>query len=79
VTGWGQDGRLAQAAGQDINYVACSGVLGAIGRHGQIPVPPLNLVGDYGGGAMLLAPGPVRWWMQPWWTAPPWRWPSSTG
>ena len=59
MTGWGQDGPLAQAAGHDINYIALSGVLGAIGRHGQIPVPPLNLVGDYGGGGMLLACGVV--------------------
>jgi alpha-methylacyl-CoA racemase len=57
MTGWGQDGPLAQAAGHDINYIALSGALGAIGRHGQTPVPPLNLVGDYGGGGMLLACG----------------------
>jgi alpha-methylacyl-CoA racemase len=57
MTGWGQDGPLAQAAGHDINYIALSGVLGAIGRHGQTPVPPLNLIGDYGGGGMLLACG----------------------
>jgi alpha-methylacyl-CoA racemase len=57
MTGWGQDGPLAQAAGHDINYIALSGALGAIGRHGQTPVPPLNLVGDYGGGGMLLAYG----------------------
>jgi alpha-methylacyl-CoA racemase len=57
MTGWGQDGPLAQAAGHDINYIALSGALGAIGRAGQTPVPPLNLVGDYGGGGMLLAYG----------------------
>ncbi len=57
MTGWGQDGPLARAAGHDINYIALSGALGAIGRHGQTPVPPLNLVGDYGGGGMLLACG----------------------
>lgn len=57
MTGWGQDGPLAQAAGHDINYIALSGALGAIGRHGQTPVPPLNLVGDYGGGGMLLVYG----------------------
>ena len=57
MTGWGQDGPLAQAAGHDINYIALSGALGAIGNHGQPPVPPLNLVGDYGGGGMLLACG----------------------
>jgi len=57
MTGWGQDGPLAQAAGHDINYISLSGALGAIGRRGQTPVPPLNLVGDYGGGGMLLAYG----------------------
>jgi alpha-methylacyl-CoA racemase len=57
VTGWGQDGPLAQAAGHDINYIAISGALHAIGRSGEAPVPPLNLVGDYGGGAMYLAFG----------------------
>jgi alpha-methylacyl-CoA racemase len=56
MTGWGQDGPLAQAAGHDINYIALSGALHAIGPAGQ-PVPPLNLVGDYGGGGMLLAVG----------------------
>jgi len=59
MTGWGQDGPLAQAAGHDINYIALSGALAAIGRHGEPPVPPLNLVGDYGGGGMLLAYGVV--------------------
>jgi alpha-methylacyl-CoA racemase len=59
MTGWGQDGPLAQAAGHDISYIALSGALAAIGRHGQAPVPPLNLVGDYGGGGMLLAYGVV--------------------
>ena len=57
MTGWGQHGPLAQAAGHDINYIAVSGALHAIGRAGENPVPPLNLVGDYGGGAMLLAVG----------------------
>ena len=57
MTGWGQDGPLAQVAGHDINYIALSGALGAIGRRGETPVPPLNLVGDYGGGGMLLACG----------------------
>src|ERR1700730_11219373 len=57
VTGWGQDGPLAHAAGHDINYIAISGALHAIGRGGDAPVPPLNLVGDYGGGAMYLAFG----------------------
>ena len=59
MTGWGQDGPLAQAAGHDINYISLSGALAAIGRRGQTPVPPLNLVGDYGGGGMLLAYGVV--------------------
>jgi len=57
ITGWGQDGPLANAAGHDINYIALSGALHAIGRAGQRPVPPLNLVGDFGGGGMLLAFG----------------------
>ena len=59
MTGWGQDGPLAKAAGHDINYIALSGALHAIGREGQKPVPPLNLVGDFGGGGMLLAFGMV--------------------
>jgi alpha-methylacyl-CoA racemase len=57
ITGWGQDGPLAQAAGHDLNYLALSGVLGALGRTGELPAPPLNLVGDFGGGGMLLAMG----------------------
>lgn len=57
VTGWGQDGPLAQQAGHDINFIALSGVLDAIGHAGGPPVPPLNLVADYGGGGMLLAVG----------------------
>lgn len=56
MTGWGQSGPLAARAGHDINYIALAGVLGAIGREGEAPVPPLNLVGDFGGG-MLLAFG----------------------
>lgn len=59
MTGWGQEGPLAPAAGHDINYIALSGVLHAIGRPGQTPVPPLNLVGDFGGGGMMLALGVV--------------------
>jgi len=59
MTGWGQTGPLAQRAGHDINYVALSGVLSTIGPAGGRPVPPLNLVGDYGGGGMLLALGVV--------------------
>jgi len=57
VTGWGQDGPLAQAAGHDLNYIALTGALHAIGRKGQKPTPPLNLVGDYGGGALYLVTG----------------------
>ena len=57
VTGWGQDGPLAHAAGHDINYVALSGMLHAMGRKDGPPAPPLNLVGDFGGGGMLLAFG----------------------
>src|SRR5262249_38502164 len=59
MTGWGQDGPLARAAGHDINYIALTGLLHAIGRPGERPVPPLNLVGDFGGGGMLLAFGMV--------------------
>jgi alpha-methylacyl-CoA racemase len=59
VTGWGQDGPLAQAAGHDLNYVALSGMLHAMGRADSPPAPPLNLVGDFGGGAMMLAFGVV--------------------
>ena len=57
MTGWGQEGPMAQAAGHDINYIALGGALHAIGRKGEKPVPPLNLVGDFGGGGMLLAFG----------------------
>lgn len=57
MTGWGQNGSMALAAGHDINYIALSGALHAIGEVGGKPVPPLNLVGDFGGGGMLLAFG----------------------
>ena len=57
MTGWGQDGPYAPMAGHDINYIALAGALHPIGRHGEGPVPPLNLVGDFGGGGMLLALG----------------------
>ena len=57
MTGWGQYGPLAHAAGHDINYIALSGALHAIGRNGAPPSPPLNLVGDFGGGALYLAMG----------------------
>ena len=57
MTGWGQEGPLAPRAGHDINYIALSGALHAIGRAGGAPVPPLNLIGDFGGGGMLLAFG----------------------
>jgi alpha-methylacyl-CoA racemase len=59
VTGWGQTGPLSQAAGHDLNYVALSGMLHAMGRADSPPAPPLNLVGDFGGGAMMLAFGVV--------------------
>jgi alpha-methylacyl-CoA racemase len=59
MTGWGQEGPLAGAAGHDINYIALAGALDPIGRRGEAPVPPLNLIGDYGGGGMLLAFGVV--------------------
>ncbi|MGQ0655012.1 MAG: CaiB/BaiF CoA transferase family protein, partial [Betaproteobacteria bacterium] len=57
MTGWGQEGPLAPRAGHDINYIALAGVLNAFGRKGDKPAPPLNLVGDFGGGGMLLAFG----------------------
>lgn len=57
MTGWGQQGPLAQSAGHDINYIALSGALHAIGPYGGDPVPPLNLVGDYGGGSLYLVMG----------------------
>jgi alpha-methylacyl-CoA racemase len=57
MTGYGQDGPMAQAVGHDLNYIALSGVLGMIGRRGQPPTPPLSLVGDFGGGGLMLALG----------------------
>jgi len=57
MTGWGQTGPLAQAAGHDLNYIAITGALHAIGRRGERPVVPLNLIGDFGGGGMLLVTG----------------------
>ncbi len=57
MTGWGQEGPLAQAAGHDVNYIAIAGVLEHVGHHGEPPTVPLNLVGDFGGGGMLLAVG----------------------
>ena len=59
MTGWGQEGPMASAAGHDINYIALAGVLHSIGRRGSAPAPPLNLVGDFGGGGMYLAFGVV--------------------
>jgi alpha-methylacyl-CoA racemase len=59
ITGWGQEGPLAHAAGHDINYIALAGALESIGRPGEKPLPPLNLVGDFGGGGMILAYGIV--------------------
>ena len=57
ITGWGQDGPLAQRAGHDLNYLGLTGTLAAIGRTGERPVPPLNAVADFGGGSMLLLVG----------------------
>ncbi|GAC1316983.1 MAG: CaiB/BaiF CoA-transferase family protein [Acidimicrobiales bacterium] len=57
MTGWGQDGPYAPTAGHDINYIALAGALEPIGRAGEAPLPPLNLIGDFGGGGMLLALG----------------------
>jgi alpha-methylacyl-CoA racemase len=59
MTGWGQTGPMAKAAGHDINYIAMAGALHAFGRAGEQPTPPINLVGDFGGGGMLLAFGMV--------------------
>jgi len=59
MTGWGQTGPYAQAAGHDINYIALAGALAHFGRVGEAPVPPLNMVGDFGGGGMFLAYGVV--------------------
>jgi alpha-methylacyl-CoA racemase len=57
MTGWGQNGPLAHRAGHDINYISLTGVLHAIGHKGQRPVPPLNMIGDFGGGSMFLVMG----------------------
>ena len=57
MTGWGQYGSYSSMAGHDINYIALSGVLGMIGRKDEKPVPPVNLIGDFGGGGMILALG----------------------
>ena len=59
MTGWGQTGPYARAAGHDINYISLAGALAHFGRHGEPPTPPLNMVGDFGGGGMLLAFGVV--------------------
>ena len=59
MTGWGQEGPYSQAAGHDINYISLAGALAHFGRAGQAPVPPLNMVGDFGGGGMFLAYGVV--------------------
>jgi alpha-methylacyl-CoA racemase len=59
MTGWGQDGPMAQASGHDINYIALAGALAHFGREGEKPTPPINLVGDFGGGGMLMAFGIV--------------------
>lgn len=57
MTGWGQDGPLSDKAGHDLNYISINGCLAALGREGEPPSPPLNLIGDYGGGGMMLAFG----------------------
>ena len=57
MTGWGQQGPWSQMAGHDINYIGLTGVLNAMGKEGQVPQPPLNLVGDYGGGSLFLVSG----------------------
>jgi len=57
MTGWGQEGPLAMAAGHDLNYIAVTGALDAIGKKGELPIPPQNLVGDFGGGSMYCAFG----------------------
>src|SRR5436305_10003409 len=57
MTGWGQEGPMAQAAGHDINYIALAGALAHFGREGAKPTPPINLVGDFGGGGLLMAFG----------------------
>ena len=57
MTGWGQEGPMAKAAGHDINYIALAGALEPIGRAGEPPLPPLNLIGDFGGGGLMLAFG----------------------
>ena len=59
MTGWGQEGPYAQSAGHDINYISLAGALAHFGRAGEAPVPPLNMVGDFGGGGMFLAFGVV--------------------
>ncbi len=59
MTGWGQIGPYAQAAGHDINYIALAGALHTYGRAGEKPTPPINMVGDFGGGGMMLAFGMV--------------------
>ena len=83
MTGWGQTGPRSQQSGHDINYISLNGVLHAIGRASERPVPPLNLVGDFGGGSMFLLvgilsalyererSGKARWSMPRWWTAQP--------
>ncbi len=57
MTGWGQDGPWSQRAGHDINYLAVTGILESMGPSGEAPLPPLNLVGDFGGGSLLLVTG----------------------
>src|SRR3954462_8862117 len=91
ITGWGQTGPLAPTAGHDINYIAVAGALDNFRRSGERPLPPVNLVGDMGGGGMLLAfgitaallhvarTGEGRVWDPARATAPPCNWPRSSG
>ena len=78
MTGWGQEGPWAKRAGHDINYISLAGALHAIGRKGERPTLPLNLVGDFGGGGLLLAFGVVTRCSKPRspargrWSTPPW-------
>ena len=89
MTGWGQDGPLAPAAGHDIDYIAVAGTWTRSAGPPSARRTPLNLVGDFGGGGMLLAvgvlaallersgPAAARWWTRPWWTGPR-CWPRSS-
>ena len=64
ITGWGQEGPLAQAAGHDLNYIALTGALQAMGRQGQPPTVPLSVIGDFGGGSLYLVMGILAAWIE---------------